>query len=195
MRQRKLTHNLARLLSIVFEPLIVFVVGTLFVAWDGGALEVASAFVFLSIVEGGFFLAIVYQYLHDNSPDFVPIRSERDAIYLAGIFASTVSTYVFGSEIFPSERWLNISMIFMMFFACFYLFNHYFDKASMHVGMSTIWILIAAQLISPMLGILLVLILPIAWSRLELDRHTWIEVMYGLLIGTTIGGLAWLTLV
>lgn len=186
---------MAKFVSMVSEPTAVFIAAALLVAWNGGIYELASALIFISIVGGGFFLSIVYQYLHDSDADFVPTRTERDAIHLTAVFASTVATYVFGSQIFPSEKWMNISMLFMMFFASFYLFNHYFDKASMHVGMSTVWLLIGSQLVSPFVGVLLVLLLPIAWSRLELNRHTWPQIMYGLFIGTAIGAIAWLTLV
>lgn len=164
------------------------------VAWSGGVFEIASAFIFIAIVAGGFFLSIVYQYLHDDDADFVPTRTERDAVHLTAIFACTASTFVFGSQVFPNELWMNISMLFMMYFASFYLFNHYFDKASMHVGMYTLWVLIISQLVDPALGILLLGLLPVAWSRLELQRHTWPQILFGLMIASPIGALAWLTL-
>ncbi len=69
-----------------------------------------------------------------------------------------------------------------------YLLN-FFLKVSLHVSL-TIFLGFLIFPIQPILGILTFLFsLLMAWSRLELKRHTQIEIVFGILIGTLIGSL------
>lgn len=189
--QKMPKNKLAQLISGITDPATIFVVGS-FGIWArlGGAhwLEVLL-FVTIGFAPVGLTLLLYYFSGHHHTLN--PNQNGRNMVYIWAVIGFCLDTILFGSKLFNSELWLNLSMLFVIFFAIFYLVNHYFDKASIHLGMLALWTLVLSQVWDLGFVVFLALILPVSWSRLQLKKHTKSQLLWGMVIGLCVGLLGW----
>lgn len=189
--QSTITAKFAQLISFVLDPAIVFGLSLLAIISQQnitGALQgVILVSLFVVIV------GVVWVWSSKQIADAVYLpRARRDNVYIAAIFASVVSTIIFGTLIWTSAFWYNLSMTLMLYFASFYLVNRYFDKASQHIGMLAFISMLLIDKLSVNWVLLLVSIPLLIWARLDLRQHGWIQIMWGWAIGMGVGVLTWL---
>jgi membrane-associated phospholipid phosphatase len=115
-------------------------------------------------------------------------RGERQSkVYLPIIGVLMLTFGVFYTLNQPKSV-LVASFCFLLLFLLAYYINFYI-KASLHLAIMAYF---AASFLPtyPILGIVLFLFcLPLAWSRLFLLRHSFLEIIIGFLLGTSIGVL------
>lgn len=172
-------------------PPLVYTLAVSLVVVSGGIIDLFQGLVFLIITGVPIYGDFLYRYITTRRWPLDPDQAERNSIYLTAIFAAAFSCLIFGSQIWQNAIWTVVSMSLLIYWAAIYLVNHYFDKASIHVSMICLWVVMLSDLFNPQLLLLLVALVPVTWSRLYLKKHTWAEVMWGLVIGVTVGLLSW----
>lgn len=184
--------KVSRIISMVFNPALVLVWMVFSLILGEGPQSLLSAFILLLVGIGPILFLEMKFYLTSAKNEFEPGRMERDGMYLVGIFAFSVSSILFGTSAFNDVLWFNLSMILAIYFALAYLVNRYFDKISMHTAMFTFTSVLLAGRVDYGLMLLLVLLPLIIWARLDLHKHDWVEIMWGLAVGLIVGLLSWL---
>lgn len=183
----------AKFISLVSSPLL-FLVGSFFL----GNLQVVRdnpqiTVIFFTL--GGFFPFVLYlHYLwihkkHILEYAAVP-REKRNNLYLAGLI-SFLLVLMLSLYSGISRFWVYSAMMFVIIFAAYYLLNRFIDKASFHTGMFAFGVLYLTNRVSLAFAILLILVPFIAWSRIYLHKHTWFQIMLGVVIGMFLALLSW----
>ena len=178
----------ARTISTLFVPPIfnvfIFVYAATYLQLDGSSKFIV---ILTSLLNGFIIPAIVFSILIKSkkvSDIDASVQNERALGYVIGIslsIASIIALYVF-----------NISLIIISFWVC-YLFNsimillvNKFWKISAHAIGVSIAIGVTIYLNSALVIPLILLLIIIAWSRLELRVHTFMQVVMGGVQGTVI---------
>lgn len=188
-----MTERIAKLISLITEPGLVFLIGVAVLQFQVGPTDYIKGGVFVLVSAIPVVFAIIRQYFRPEG-DLTFTQLERNEIYLSAVFGFALGTLIFGSQVMLSTIWMNVAMIFTILSVVFYLTNHYFDKASIHVGMLVIWCMLLVEMVSINYALGLALLVPVTWSRLHLRKHTWPQIMWGLSLGLSVGVLAWIAL-
>lgn len=189
--QPTVTSKIAQFVSIALDPVIVFSFGLLAIVSQQNITGALQGVILISLLVSIVGISWVWSTKRIADAVYLP-RARRDNVYIAAIFASVVSTVIFGSLIWTSAFWYNFSMTLMLYFACFYLVNRYFDKASQHVGMVAFISMLLIDKLSVGWVLLLISIPVLIWARLDLRQHGWTQIMWGWAIGMAVGVLTWL---
>lgn len=181
----------AKIVSYVFEPLLVLILMAFALVIGQAPSDALSAAVFLGLGLAAPAFLYIYDYVTDRDDNVDPTRRERNSMYLAAVFGYGLTSILFGSVLVNNEFWFSLPMLMMIYFATFYVVNLYFDKASLHIGTFTFAIVVLTAKLSAGFALLLALLPIVVWSRLSLHKHQWVEIMWGLVIGLAVGLLAW----
>ncbi|MEP7104128.1 MAG: hypothetical protein ABI721_05480 [Candidatus Dojkabacteria bacterium] len=183
----------AKGISLLANPILVLFVT--FVIGNFSRIRAEWEIFGIFILIGCFFpmlLYVHYLYIHRKSIwNYTAIpRAKRDNLFLTVIipFCLNLMLFIYTGQ---SKFWVYTSMLMVIFFACFYLLNRFIDKASLHTGMFSFSILYLTNRVSVAFAILLVLIPFIAWSRVKLHKHTWFQLMLGMVVGMFLALLSW----
>lgn len=187
-------NRFAKLISFVTDPGIVFLVGIAILQLQVGPTDYLKGVAFVLIASIPIAFSVIRTYLRDKDSEVDFDQKERNNIYIAAVFGFAINSVVFGSQVLHSTLWMNVAMIFTILAVLFYLVNHYFDKASIHIGMLSVWGMILVEMVSINYALGLALLVPVTWSRLHLHKHTWPQIMWGLALGLGVGLLAWVAL-
>lgn len=187
-------ERIAKFVSLVTDPGLVFLIGVAILQFQVGPTDYLKGLAFVLITSIPIAFAGIRTYLRDRDMAVDFNQGERNSIYLAAVFGFAFNSLIFGSQILQSNLWMNVAMVFTIASVVFYLVNHYFDKASIHVGMLTLWCMLLVEMVSINYAVGLALLVPVTWSRLHLHKHTWPQIMWGLSLGLIVGVLAWVAL-
>lgn len=184
--------TVAQAVSLAFNPLAVFIVGILILAGTSRIADFASAIVLLLVSGTPVILAEIYQYLRSSRVSFELNRELRNAVYLTGVISFSLGTVVFGSQIRTNIDWFNLSMVLAILWGGLFLVNRFFEKVSLHVTMFTFMLVLLAGQVNMAYSLAMAVLPLIIWARIKLNKHEWIEVMWGLALGLAVGLLSWL---
>ncbi|MBL8015363.1 MAG: hypothetical protein JNK26_04210 [Candidatus Doudnabacteria bacterium] len=184
----------ARLVSQITDPALVFILGVIVLLVNAGAEDFSRGFVFVFVPTLLVGTAAAIEYFRARSSEVTFNRYQRNGIVLAAAFAFGLNTVIFGSQIFPSVFWFSLSMLFTIAAVSLYLVNHYFDKASIHVLMISVWTFILIDQRGTGWFLLFPLIVLTAWSRFKLKKHTGSQLLWGFFLASLVGLLSWVAL-
>ncbi len=186
-----MNKSLAQIITYTAEPIIVLALLVFGLIYGQPPTAALAGLTFMIV---GFFpLSVFYvkDYLKSRRNTIDPGRKERNGLYLTGVFSFSFASIIFGSAIMQNELWFYMSMLFAVFFALFYLVNLYFDKASFHAGSFVLTVVVLTSQVDSNFALLLALLPLLFWSRLIMHKHEWVELMWGLALGLSVGLLAW----
>ena len=89
------------------------------------------------------------------------------------------------------KAWMLVSMAVAAYFGITLYVNLFFDKASQHTGVWTLWTMVLIGRVDNIFVLLFLLLPVIMWSRLVLKKHTWPQLFWGIAIGMLAGLLTW----
>lgn len=112
-------------------------------------------------------------------------RKERKTAFLTGLASLVLSLVIFNSVSAP-EIVLKLGGIGILTVAVFGGANQ-FNKVSIHTGSMACISIVFLTVSQPVTGILGFLSIAVGWSRVELDRHTRIQVLQGGFLGVICG--------
>lgn len=183
--------QVSNFISLLALPPLVLILASFNLVVDGNFLAFLSWLIFIFV--GGLLPMVVdiYKYLSKGKQFSLP-RQMRNDVYLVGVFSFSVASVVLGSQLLQNELWMFLAMLQAIFFGLFLVVNRFFDKASLHMGVSSFWLLILIDKVSLVWGVGLFFLPAIAWARVYLEKHTWIQISLGLTIGMSVGLLSWL---
>jgi hypothetical protein len=184
-------NRLAEIISWVTTPFLVLIVSTFLLVLNADVSQFLKATTFILIVVSLPMVILFYQYLKGREQVLDPNVHERNYLYFAGVFSSLLATLAFGSQLFNDPFWFNMSMLMAIYFGLFYLVNRYFDKASFHLGSLALSVMLLADQLSLAFSFLFIIFPVLIWARFRLRRHTWVEILWGWVIGLSVGLLAW----
>jgi membrane-associated phospholipid phosphatase len=175
---KKEESTLARIVSEVFEPTVIFLAITLIGAWHVHLRGIAYGAFALYLVGVGVLITVarvrLMRIMHTNWD--ISNRSKRVrllAMLLAFCFALYWSTYVWHN---PSLT--NFFALFVLWLIGFFLITLRL-KISGHMGVLVLAIGMLSSWYEISLWVLASLIPILGWSRVKLKRHTMVEVICG----------------
>lgn len=182
----------AQFISTLFNPF--FVIIFTFTAANYSILinQFGEFLLFLSIVFLPVFVIYIQVILkHKKHPiHFISIeRTQRDKIYLIGVYSLLFATIIFAN--FNLSFWFLHSILLAIYISTLYLVNKYIDKASVHASTFAFAVLYLTDKVNLAYALLFFILPLIFWSRIELHKHTWIQLLLGAVIGMVIGLLSW----
>lgn len=183
----------ANFFSAIFNPFIVILI-TIIVAFFPIINVAPGSFLFFICV---LFFPVFFYYIHEiyskkkDYDDIVNLnRSEREPIYLFGVFSSLFNVVIFAN--LDQGFWITLSMLSLVTFSLTYLANKYFDKLSMHAFFFALSVMILVDRVNIAYGIFFIVMPVIFWSRITLHKHTWLQLYLGTVLGLVMGLIAWL---
>lgn len=185
----------AKIISILTHPLLIGIGATIIISYIGLPgkplinllpliTTVAALFVFLRVALVIVGRAKQLEILELN-------RNERDSAYLVGLIGSMVAVVVYTTADFIDIKAIEISMLLAVFMGIMYFVNRYADKASLHASTFTICVFALSHFVSLAYGSAFLILPIIYWSRIELRKHTWAQLILGTLLGAFIGLASW----
>lgn len=189
----KLDIFFAHAISWILNPFLIFPI--VFVISHLNYINLnPGAFIFFSLVGclPIFFYYLYIEHKHKEDPwqFFITIpRERRNTILLMAVY-----TFLFNAIIFSSVYdlfWQKISILMVVFAGLMYLANKYFDKASWHAGVFAFSVFYLADKISLAFSFLLILLPILYWARILLNKHTWLQLYLGTVVGLIMGLLSW----
>lgn len=180
----------AKLISYIFDPVVVILFGVFTLSQTLSLANQVGALIFLSL--GGLLPAATAFYEYYNTKvNRVITRIERNEVYISGLIGFSFLVALFSSETYRSDYWMFLSMATAVYFGLTLGINYIFDKPSQHMGVFAFWTMILVDRVSTGYGLLLALLLVVAWARLELKVHTWSQIFWGLSVGLLAGLMTW----
>ena len=180
--------KIAQLVSVAGHPLLTIPLYAAFVLFTFEDVKTAS---FNSaIIIGCIFIPLILRlYLKSRNGSYtnfdVSDRKQRKSIFFFIIpLLSVVTATVF---ITGQSRNLCLSLLFALVLVVISQLVNLFIKSSMHVSFH-LYLSFLVMTLNYRVGVIVLLIgVPIAWSRMVLGRHTLKEVVFGGAIGLTVG--------
>ena len=176
---------------MLFSPVLTLLLGIFTLVATADLQQALPAVVFLSVGGIPVLVYFIYTYFRERDQEIDPGREARQSIYLLAVFSFTLTTVIFGTELLTNDFWFNMGMLMAIFFALGFLIDKYFDKYSMHMATFAFMVMLLIDNANPGFALLFMLTPVIIWSRLELHRHTWLQIMWGWALGLAVGLLAW----
>ncbi|CAG1023423.1 hypothetical protein DOJK_02326 [Patescibacteria group bacterium] len=184
----------AHIISWVLDPFLVVIV-TLIASHLVQIDQNPGPFVLFLCVAGLplFFYYLYVEYQHKEKPwqFFINVpRERRNTLLLMATYTFLFNTLIFATQ--GIVLWQKISIMFVIYAGIMYLANRFLDKASWHAGAFAFSVLYLADKIAIQYALLLILLPVVYWARMKLNRHTWIQLYLGTVIGLIMGLLSWL---
>lgn len=188
----KMSIKIAKIVSVLLAPLVIVVPGVfLLVFIQKYNLQIALYWALLLL----FFIvplwAIIFWLTKAKKFSDFDVSTQKQRPLLFAIEAIFTASYLGTAYLFhaPSELFVGVIMI-VALLAVMSIVNK-FIKASGHLAMLsgglTLFVLIGGSVY--MFGYLLIPVL--VWSRLKLKRHTFREVILGIIIGISVSSLVY----
>jgi hypothetical protein len=182
----------AQLISIISLPVFVFPAAILLLVLGRSLSDLASAIVFIVVGGTPMFLVQALDYVRHSRTNTDLNQKQRDYVYLAGVIGFAIASVIFGSQLREAINWYNLSLVTAILWGAFFVVNRYFDKLSAHIGVFVFAVTLLAGKANMAYSFALVFIPILIWARLQLHKHEWIEIWWGLAVGLAIGLLSWL---
>lgn len=183
-----MTQKIARVISILGHPFLTIPLYTLIITFS--LMEVQKAlFISLTII-GGFFIPIsLWNFVKTRKGIYtnfdVSDQKQRNSMYLFAIPALLIVLAVF---YFTNQ---SHNLILVILFALILLISSYVVNFSVKCSGHTSLTIFLSFLVLPVsftaAMIMLVCAVAIGWSRLALKRHTFTEVVAGMILGLMVG--------
>lgn len=184
--------SLANVISTLSAPAVLLGLAVAVFVTSQDILGGVGAIVFFVVGGSGAVIPWLYYYLFSRNDEIDPPRKRRGMIYLGAMVSMSVCTVIFGSGILTNTMWYEASAVATVYFGLFYVVNYIFEKASLHTGTFVFVTLFLADQVH-LRYLLLLLVLPlVVWARIELRKHNWLQIFFGLAIGGTVGLITWL---
>ena len=180
--------RIAQIVSVAGHPLLTIPLYAAFVLFTFE--NVKTAFFNSALIIGCIFIPLILRlFLKSRNGSYtnfdVSDRKQRKSMFFFIIpLLSIVTAIVF---ITGQSRNLCLSLLFALVLVAISQLVNLYIKSSMHVSFH-IYLSFLVMTLNYRIGIIVLLIaVPIAWSRMVLGRHTLKEVVYGGVIGLTVG--------
>lgn len=180
-------HGLARIVSIVLHPFAVFAGVTVLAAWTLDRESLPRVLSGLGVAIGVVWLFVAHRVRSGRWGTVdASRRRERPLLYALVLLVLPLLWLWLGAAS-PLARGLAAAIAMLGLAA---VLNRWL-KLSLHMA-SLAFSGFASWPLSPLVGAGAVVLLPVlAWSRLRLGRHTWPEVVGGMLLGALAGVATW----
>lgn len=179
--------RIAQFISTIGHPLISIPTFVLIVMFSFEKTEKAS-FVSFLIIGGVIFPMVIWMLIQTRQGKYsnfdVSVRNERKSLFVFTLpLLAIVTIILFATH---QSKSLCLSVFFAFLLALVSHLVNFYIKSSLHVSL-TIYLAAMVFPLNNILGIILFLFsILIGWSRIELKRHTRIEVVVGGIIGAVI---------
>ena len=180
--------KIAQLVSVAGHPLLTIPLYAAFVLFTFE--DVKTAFFNSALIIGCIFIPLILRlYLKSRNGSYtnfdVSDRKQRKSMFFFIIpLLSIVTVIVF---LTGQSRNLCLSLLFALVLVVISQLVNLYIKSSMHVSFN-FYLSFLVMTLNYRIGIIVLLIsVPIAWSRIVLGRHTLKEVVFGGAIGLTVG--------
>jgi hypothetical protein len=178
------SRGVARAVSIALHPLVVLLVAT--AARTRRWLDVL---IVAGVVAVPFTLLLVREVRRGKWTNVDASRpEERPRLFVMSLAA--VGALALALLVAPSSAGIGrgVAIVAAMFLAAWALLR--WVKVSLHLACAAFGA-VTMLYTAPAAGITLIALLPLlAWSRIKLQRHTWIEIVAGVVLGTASGAAA-----
>jgi Mn2+/Fe2+ NRAMP family transporter len=177
-------QTLARIITDVFNPFLVSAVVIVLLAFEGtdttaGALKWASISLALSVLP---VLAVVIYLVRRKKLDgvFENPRRQRIGIYLLAVALGVFGWWLLWYLIAPPE----LKALFAAGTAAVLVFTiiNFFWKISVHTAFIAGAATVLFEYYGNMAAWTLLLLPPLAWARVELKQHSWLQTVMGAVI-------------
>ena len=174
----------AKLISVVFEPYTVATVTTLLVFFKvQAATESKLVWLGIGFLVGALppLIILIYEKSKGKISDwFMSSRAERRDVQLAWVFGAAIFTSL--ALVYGLPR--LILALSLSFFTLSFLVTaiNFYWKISVHTAMISLAVLALVLTYSSLLAGAVLLILLVAWARVQLGAHTWSQVSGGALL-------------
>lgn len=183
----------ARLISLLAHPLNLLILALVLGNFD--LIREGRTEFFIFLILGSFLPLIVYLYYLDKHKTKLLTYASIDRAYRQNIFLSIILSFSLVVVLFSYTNqdpvWISNAMLLVILFAVFFLVNKYIDKASIHTAAFSFAVIYLSGRVSMAFALLLFILPFVCWSRIELHKHTWFQLMLGSVLGMFIGLLAW----
>ena len=181
-------QKVAKVISILGHPFLTIPIYTLAITF--GICEIKDAIFISFMVVGCFFVPVIlWNYINTKRGKYtnfdVSNQKERNSLYVFAIHILTAILFVFYLSHQSNSIILNI-LFALILTVVSYLVN-FKIKCSGHISLTIFLSFIVLPKNLTAAYILLVCALIIGWSRIVLKRHTFIEVLTGMIIGLVVG--------
>lgn len=186
-------RSFARIVSVIGNPLCVglfFGVYLYFSEKESEKLRnLPLLYSLVIIIPTAVFIS--YNVFRKRFSDFdVSNQTQRNEVFKLLVVLSSVLTTILYFRAYPPKA-LLLSFILLLYVLISYGVNQKV-KASIHTGMAFLFAWIFYPIDSTVALALFLFGFVNAWSRLVLSRHSLKEVVYGFIIGNSIGAVYWL---
>ena len=187
-------QKLAKYISIIGHPLLSIPIYILIVLFSTENFKKALLVSFLII--GGVFVPLILRlYIKSKNGTYsnfdVSDRKQRKSIFIFIIPLLIIVTYLLFKTQENSNLYLSVLFATILIFVSQIV--NFFIKSSLHVSLN-IYLSFLIMTVNPPIGIIVLLFTALlGWSRIELGRHTIVEVIVGGIIGLTISLLMYYT--
>ena len=180
--------KIAQIISFAGHPLLTIPLYVLFVMFS--LEDIKKAFFNSALIIGCFFIPLILRlYLKSRNGSYtnfdVSDRKQRKSIFFFIIPILSIVTFI--AYITGQSTNLCLSLLFGLVLVFVAQFVNLYIKSSMHVSFH-LYLSFLVMILNYPIGIIMLLIsVPIAWSRIVLGRHTLKETMVGGVIGLLVG--------
>jgi hypothetical protein len=184
--------RVATIISNILNPYYLLPGGLLVLSIGQGASVLVNAIIFITVGLLPLLLLHVVNYFRSQRDKFELDREQRTPIYLLGVLTFSLNTILFGSSLRNNAYFFSMAMVLAIWFGMHFLVNKYYDKASFHLSTFILISLLLLDQVNPRLGVLLLLLPLLIWSRIKLKMHDRYEILWGISLGFVGGLLIWL---
>jgi membrane-associated phospholipid phosphatase len=181
-------NKVARFISVIGHPLLTIPVFVLIVMYRFESFETASKISLLII--GCFFIPLIlWMFIKSRNGSYtnfdVSNRLQRRSLYVFAVpLLSAVTIILFVTGQSPNTCF---SVLFALVLMIFSMVVNFFVKSSLHVSLNIFLAALVFDIDKRIAVAVLLFTGLLCWSRIKLGRHTLLEVVFGILVGTIVG--------